>query len=267
MPETPQTSGADLARQALAAYKAGRRPGTGPTKPTRRTGTRRGSDGRDPVTFGATLTRLSAEQGWAAGVQGGSILDQFTQLCPQYDGRIQAVAYDPDRRVLALRPGSDAYAVQLRLLGGQLCRQINDKIGTDAVRALKVLPVAALDRAPAHGTSSPPTEPAAAPARTRETASDGYRRALAAHQQHRGEPVNLTEFAERVEAARARQDAALVARRLPPEEHSEYLAQLELQQAKEPAAGIEASIHAARLYARSGQATGRQEPRQVFGAA
>ena len=37
-------SGADLARQALAAYKVGRRPGTGPTAPARRT-QRRLSDG------------------------------------------------------------------------------------------------------------------------------------------------------------------------------------------------------------------------------
>ncbi|MFF6844689.1 DciA family protein [Streptomyces tanashiensis] len=262
-------SGADLARQALAAYKVGRRPGTGPIAPVRRPQRRR-SDGRDPQTFATVLERLGTEQGWAAGVRGGDILDRFTELCPQFEGRVIAVAWHAEAGRLDLRPGSHAYAANLRLLGRQLCQQINAKLGSDTVQAIGILPVASLAPSPSTPVPVPP-EPAPAPVRTREVASAGYHRALAAHREHRGEPANLTEFAERVEAARARQDAALTARRLPPEEHAEYLAQLAIEQQKEqherPPTGIEASIRAARQYARTGRPVGGRDPQQVLGAA
>ncbi|MFC8008737.1 DciA family protein [Streptomyces cinereoruber] len=266
MTTTPQ-SGRDLARQALEAYKVGRRPGNGPVQPVRRA-QRRQIDGRDPQTFAAVVERLSSERGWNGGVRGGDILVRFAELCPQYDGRVQAVAYDPDRRVLSLRPGSDAYAAQLRLLRGQLAKQINDKTAPDTVRTIRVLPVATLDAPTRPQPAAPVAEEALSPTAPAPRApSAGYQRALAAHHAHRGEPQAQTDFAQRVEAARARQDAALTARRLPPEEHAEYLAQLEHQQDQQPATGIEASIQAARLYARTGQATGGRAPQQVFGAA
>ncbi|MFF8840554.1 hypothetical protein [Streptomyces sp. NPDC015130] len=266
-PSTTAHSGADLARQALAAYKAGRRPGTGPAQPIRRAQRRRtDGGGRDPQTFATVLERLGTEQGWAAGVRGGSILDRFTELCPQFEGRVIAVAWHADIGRLDLRPGSHAYAANLRLLGRQLRQQINTKLGSNTVQEIGILPVASLGPSPRTPDPVQP-EPAPAPARTRETASAGYHRALAAHREHRGEPVNLTEFADRVEAARARQDAALVARRLPPEEHAEYLAQLELQQSKAPVTGIDASIQAARHYARTGRPVGGRQPQQVLGAA
>ncbi|MFB7359635.1 DciA family protein [Streptomyces gardneri] len=265
MPDTPQPSGRDLARQVLAAYKVGRRPGAGPTAPARRPQLRR-SDGRDPQTFATVLERLGAEQGWNAGVRGGDILSRFPELCPQFDGRVIAVAWHAEIGRLDLRPGSPAYAAHLRLLGRQLCQQINTKLGQKTVLEIGILPVASLGPAPS--TSEPVLpEPATAPARTPAPPSAGYLRALAAHHEHRGEPVDLTEFTKRVEAARARQDAALIARRLPPEEHSEYLAQLELQQTKESVVGIEASIQAARHYARTDQAAGGRQPQQVLGAA
>ncbi|MER7048916.1 DciA family protein [Streptomyces jumonjinensis] len=182
MTDNPTHSGADLARQALAAYKAGHRPGTTPAKPRRRTKATRNTDGRDPKPFAAVLARLGSEQGWAAGVRGGDILDRWTDLCPQYDGRVHPAAYDPDTGRLDLRPASHAYATQLRLLGGQLCRQINTKIGSDAVRSIRVLPVAHHVHPPTTPSAeSTPSSPAA-PVRTRETASAGYHRALTAHQ-------------------------------------------------------------------------------------
>ncbi|MFE7547015.1 DUF721 domain-containing protein [Streptomyces gardneri] len=258
-------SGKDLARQALAAYKVGRRPGASPVKPTRQPQRRR-SDGRDPQAFGAVLARLGTEQGWTAGVHGGDILSRFTELCPQFDGRVIAVAWHAEIGRLDLRPGSHVYATNLRLLGRQLCQQINTKLGHKTVLEIGILPVASLGPAPS--TSGPDLpEPATEPDRPPAPPSAGYLRALAAHQEHRGEPVDLTEFTKRVEAARARQDAALIARRLPPEEHSEYLAQLELQQTEEPVAGIEASIQAALRYARANRAPGHQDLPQVLGAA
>ena len=270
LPGAPQ-SGADLARQALAAYKVGRRPGTAPSAPARRVQRRRGDsrDGRDPQTFAHVLERLGAEQGWNADVQGGDLVARFTELCPQFDGRVIAVAWHADRGRLDLRPGSHAYAANLRLLGAQLCQQINTKLGNSIVRAIGVLPVATLGttEAPAVGASTEPV----VPARVAAPPSPGYLRALAAHHEHRGDTPPATEFAEQVAAARARQDAAIVAKRLPAEEHAEYLAQLELQhqaeQRRQPRTGIEASIRAAQEYARTGRPVGGREPQQVLGAA
>ncbi|MFF8610824.1 DciA family protein [Streptomyces sp. NPDC015346] len=267
MSDTPRAAGADLARQALAAYKTGRRAHTGPAQPARRI-KRRGTDGRDPQAFAAVLARLGAEQGWTGSVQGGDLVGRFAELCPQYAGRVQAVAFHPDRGRLDVRPGSDAYAAQLRLLGGQLCRQINDKLGSTVVRSLGVLPVGSLDAAPGGPTaSSDQVDGGAGPAgpvRTRETASDGYRRALAAHQEHHHAAPADPLLAERIAAARARQDAALAAHRLPPEEHAEYLAQLEWLTRDQPVDEYDATVRAARRYARTGQTTGTSEPQQVF---
>ncbi|WP_345528038.1 DciA family protein, partial [Streptomyces showdoensis] len=232
MPDAPRPSGADLARQALAAYKTGRRPGTGPVKPVRRL-QRRGIDGRDPQTFGAVLDRLRTEQGWTGRVQGGNILARWTELYPQYDGNVLAVAYDAERRRLDLRPGSPAYATQLRLLGGQLCHQINDKVGADAVRSIRVLPIGTVT--PAEPDRFTAVNPEAAPGaearsvRSRETASAGYHQALAAHREAYRPPAASTEFATLCAEAEARQVAALRAHREAPEAHAEYLAQLELQ--------------------------------------
>ncbi|MET9436969.1 DciA family protein [Streptomyces sp. NPDC006551] len=263
----PKASGADLARQALAAYKTGRRPSTGHAQPVRRRTRRHQSDGRDPVGFGALLANLGAEQGWATGVQGGSILDRWTELCPQYEGRVQAVAFDAARGRLDLRPGSDAYAAQLRLLGGQLCRQINEKLGTDTVRSIRILPVGHVT-ATAGGApddTAPVTPPA--PPRTRETASAGYRRVLAIHQEHRRTPDD-SPLVPLVAAARARQDAALLAHRLPDEEHTEYLAERERLTQGQPVDSLAASVQAARRYTRTSRTTGDATgPRQVFGAA
>lgn len=227
-------------------------------------------DGRDPQTFATVLERLGAEQSWTAGVSGGGILSRFTDLCPQFEGRVIAVAWHADRGRLDLRPGSHAYATNLRLLGGQLRQQINTKLGHDTVQEIGILPVASLG--PTTATPDPgPSAPAAPPVRTPAPPSAGYLRAMAAHHEHRGDPTPTTEFAQRIATARACQDAALTARRLPPEEHAEYLAQLELQQQKaqrqRPLTGIEASIRAAQQYARTGRPVGGREPQQFLGAA
>ncbi|WP_399559186.1 DciA family protein (plasmid) [Streptomyces sp. NBC_00873] len=177
---TTEPSGADLARQALAAYKSTARPGTQPKPRTRLRRADRGT-GRDPVGLGALLGRISAEQGWEASLSAGSIVDQWADLCPQFVGRIEPAHYDPERRVLELRPCSPAYAAQLRLLGGQLAKQINDKLGSDVVRAIRPLPVGAITTTP---TDRPAVDPAPAaspaPARPRTPPPAGYQAARAA---------------------------------------------------------------------------------------
>ncbi|TXS68904.1 DciA family protein [Streptomyces sp. sk2.1] len=260
MSETPQ-SGRDLARQALAAYKAGRRPGPENRSTVRRTHRRRASDGRDPQNFATVLERLSTEQGWTSGVRGGDILARWPELCPQYVGRVHPVVFDTDRGRLDLRPTSDAYAAQLRLLGGQLCRQINDKVGSTVVRSIRVLPVgAAATDTPAAGTGPAEPAPAPGPIRTRETASPGYHQALAAALSHKPDTATTNPY---VRAAIDRQNQALTEQREPETAFTDAVAALEALAADEPADSLQASIRAALDYKHGGG----QPVRRAFDAA
>jgi hypothetical protein len=263
MTDTPQRSGRDLARQALAAYKATARtqPST-PAKPARKRTVRRGS-GRDPVTLATAITALGADLPLEAGIAGGNILDQWPTLCPQYADRVQPVAYDEQRGRLDLRPGSHAYAAQLRILGGQLAKQINDKMGKPVVRSIRVLPVGTVPQHDAYtAVYASPAETAQpeTPVKTRETASPGYRAALA-HKPPR-EPQNPY-IAEAIRA----QDAALRAKRLPEsDDRDAYWAQRDAAEKAGPEPGsIDASIAAA--IARKRQEQTGSEPRRLFGAA
>ncbi|NUS26774.1 MAG: DUF721 domain-containing protein, partial [Streptomyces sp.] len=85
MTDTPQLSGRDLARQALAAYKATSRtaPVSAPAK-VKRKRTLRTGDGRDPISLAAAITGLGADIPMEAGVAGGNVIDQWPTLCPQY---------------------------------------------------------------------------------------------------------------------------------------------------------------------------------------
>lgn len=176
--QQPQTAaGADLARQALAAYKAVA-PKQGMSKPRHRARrTDRGS-GRDPVGLGGLLGRINAEQGWELSLSAGSITDRWAELCPELVGHVEPVAYDPDRGRLNLRPATHAYAAHLRLLGGQIAKRINDQLGRQVIRTIRPLPVGPITATPA---AAAPDRPAAErPVRTRDTACDGYKATLAA---------------------------------------------------------------------------------------
>ncbi|MFG2359456.1 DciA family protein [Streptomyces sp. NPDC048521] len=212
MTKTPQLSGKDLARQALAAYKATARtaPTNTPAKPRRKPSTRRG-DGRDPISLAAAITGLGADLPLEAGVAGGTLLDQWPELCPHLVGRVEPTGYDEQTGRLDLRPGTHAYAAQLRLLGGQLAKQINDKLGRSTVRSIRVLPVGNVTASTSEPATPQTSEPQG-PVKTRETASPGYRATLQAALTHRRphqptDPYTLE--------AMARQEAAARANRIP----------------------------------------------------
>lgn len=200
---TAEASGADLARLAFQAARAAAK-----TKPTTmpKARTRRPIRGerREPAGLGSVLAAVSGELGWQAGVQGGDLLERWPDLCPQYVGRVEPAHFDPRAGRLDLRPASPAYATQLRLLGGQLCKQINDKLGRDLVRSIRVLPVGALANEESSSrpkAASPVTAVDPGPVKTRETASAGYQATLAAVR--RPEPRTVD---PRVLEAIARQD-------------------------------------------------------------
>ncbi len=265
MTDTPQISGRDLARQALAAYKATSRtaPTNTPAKAKKRRALRAG-DGRDPVSLAAAIKGLSAEVPMEAGVAGGSITDQWATLCPQYVGHIEPAGYDEHTGRLDLRPASHTYASQLRLLGGQLAKQINNKLGRPVVRTIRVLPVGKI-AAPEPSQGEPDRQQPEAPVKTREDAHPGYRHVLALALENRYEQPtgNLYE-----EEARQRQTAALRANRLPDTlDRERYWAEQDAAEAAGPAAGsMAASEAAARAFKRRHQA-GQGSVRRAFDVA
>jgi predicted nucleic acid-binding Zn ribbon protein len=267
MTDAPAASGADLARQALAAARAAAktRP-AGPDKKTRRTTRTVRTGGRDPQGLGAILEHLTAEQGWSDSVTGGNLLDQWPTIAPtELATAVQPIAYDPDRGLLTLRPSTPAHATQIRLFQQQLAKHLNTALGRPAVRAIRVLPPGAVSSAADTRPAPAAVRPTEAPVKTRETAHPGYRATLEAALSHRlvrepADPYLLEAIAE--------QDRALRAKRLPDTEHTEYLAErdrLERLAGPEPGS-VEASRAAALAYKRA-EAAGLTQPRRAFDVA
>lgn len=267
--DNTELSGVDLARVALANARAAAKTAPAQKKPHRTTRVV-ARTGRDPVPFGDAILRMMAERGWEAGVAAGSILDQWPTIAPELVGKVAAEAFDEDTGTLVLRPVSDAYATQLRLHRPQVVARIQATDGGHVVKAINILPVGHSSRpAPMQAPVAEmptPSAPAARP--VRREPPEGYRQAIAAHRAHYRAPEDDPQLTARIQAAIERQTAAILARRPRADDDPEYLAQLELQQPKPAATGIDASIRAARHYARTGQTTeGSREPQRLFGAA
>ncbi|MEV7711208.1 DciA family protein [Streptomyces sp. NPDC088270] len=181
-----EVSGVDLARVALrAAMEAARKNGAGQKskrKPRPATAVRR--DGREPVGLGVAIGALVTERAWELPAAGASLRERWAAIAPELAGHVAAVSYDVDSGRLTVCPESTAWATQTRLEQTRVIAAANAAAGRTVVRALRILPPGA---APAHSPAdADPTYlgPAAptGPAKTRETACEGYRRALAAHQ-------------------------------------------------------------------------------------
>ncbi|WP_052479928.1 DciA family protein [Streptomyces sp. NBRC 110035] len=260
---TEQASGADLARQALAAARATAKtaPAPGPRK-TRRTRPARG-EGRDPQGLGAILGRLTAEQGWDTGLDGGNLIDQWPTIAPtELATTVQPVAYDPDRGILELRPSSPAYATQVRLFQHQLAKHLNTALGRPAVRTIRVLAPGHATAAADTGPEPEPAKPTDTPVKTRETAHPGYRAALEAALTHRPERQHTNPY---VGEAAARQEAAMRAHRQAEDEHRDAVWELDRLTVPEVDRS-EAARRAALAYKRQAPADGGT-PRRLFGAA
>jgi hypothetical protein len=258
-----QPSGIDLARAALAAARADAK--TSPTQPQRKRRTTTGCTSRrpgDPMGLGAAITRMMTERAWQPPETGGSIIDQWPTIAPELANKVAAVRFEHDSGTLHLRPASDAYGTQLRLRQPQLLARIQQNPTGRSVRALKILPTGMT--APAHTEAVPepakPQQPA--PVRTRETASAGYRQALAAALGNRPAAPPINPY---LEEARQRQIAALRANRQPETEHRDAvweIDRLETAQARDEDATRQAAIARARQ-----EKAGGTVPRRAFDVA
>lgn len=213
---TEQPAGPDLARQALASWKAAAksRPATGATKPRKKRRAQYG-DGRDPVGLGSVLGKLGEENEWKVGVKGGSIGDQWASLCPELVGHVEPAGLDPATGRLDLRPSHNTAATQLRWLGPQLVTRLQAK--GMPVRTIRVLRVGPLSTPAPAAVDGPAPQPEA-PIKTRADASPGYRAALDAAQAGKtARPA--TEIQQRIRAAAEAQAQAIRAMREDPDEH------------------------------------------------
>ncbi|WP_086796971.1 DciA family protein [Streptomyces caniscabiei] len=205
---TTELSGVDLARQALTAAReaAKKNGGARKEKPKRRTGTAVRRDGREPLGLGTAIGMMMTERGMVAPAAGGSVLAQFDDIlaaaAPELAGHAQAVKFDADTGRLDVVPDAPAYGTKLRWSAPKLIAAANTTVPGANVRALHVLAPAAGKVGPATAAADPdprPTEPAG-PVHTRETASDGYHQALAAHQAARPERHVDPAIAEAIES-------------------------------------------------------------------
>ncbi|MGY4966603.1 DciA family protein [Streptomyces sp. 900105245] len=185
----PALSGVDLARVALhQAREAAKARGEGGTrKAKRRIGTTVRRDGREPTGFAAVLQGLMADRAWDVPAAGGSILDQWPDiaagLSPKLAAHVQAVAFHAETGQLDLRPDSPAYATQLRLISSRIVAAANEAVGAQAVRTVHVLSVGAPASAAREAVTAPTVAAAPeTPVKTRDMATPGFHRALAAHQ-------------------------------------------------------------------------------------
>ncbi|WP_327349035.1 DciA family protein [Streptomyces europaeiscabiei] len=179
-----EVSGVDLARVALrAALETARKNGGNArkAKPKPRTTSVVRRDGREPMGLGAAIGALVTERAWELPAAGATLRERWAAIAPELAGHVFAVGYDPDSGRLAVCPESAAWATKARLEQARIIAAANASAGRTVVRGLRIL---------APGSVSAPDddvvqalEAPKGPAKTRELASDGYHRALAAHRQ------------------------------------------------------------------------------------
>ncbi|MFE5514148.1 DciA family protein [Streptomyces sp. NPDC056529] len=184
-----EASGADLARLMLqrarqdAKQRGNDRPG--PARRPKKTSNIQ-YHGRAPVGLAGAFQSLLADRGWDVPAAGGSILDRWPDIAatiaPRLATHTTAVAYDPQTGQLDLMPDSPAYATQLRLMTPRIIAAANETSAAAAVRTVRVRQPGTLPTTPAPAptagkTAAEPTRPV----KTRETASEGFRRVLALH--------------------------------------------------------------------------------------
>ncbi|WP_245645391.1 DUF721 domain-containing protein [Pseudonocardia acaciae] len=170
--QSPNASGADLAREALRAAQRsaaarGVRPGAPAKGRWRRAGRgarRRGwsgarPDDRDPQPLGRLASKLVADQGWQERVTSASVFGRWAELVGA-DVAEHATPLTLRDGELTVAASSTAWATQLRTLQRQLLARIAAGLGPNVVRKLKVQGPAAPSwrRGPRHAPGRGPRD-------------------------------------------------------------------------------------------------------------
>ena len=137
-PITPG-SGPDLVRAALAQAKAASRakgtaPGRRKAAPLR---SGSGADGRDPVLFGAAITRLVTDRGWQETTTAAGVLADWERVVgKEIADHCQPVSLVDGELVLVAE--STAWATQLRLLSRTLLARVRESAGEGVAASVVV---------------------------------------------------------------------------------------------------------------------------------
>ncbi|MGI3784645.1 MAG: DUF721 domain-containing protein [Janthinobacterium lividum] len=142
--EPHDPTGLSLARdtaRALGARSRRRRPHTSSTTPRRMVdpvSSGAHADDRDPQTLSRAVHRLIDAKGWAADVNVRTLLARWALLV----GPSLAEHSRPERYAdaeLTVRTDSTAWATQLRNMAPQLVAMLNEQLGTNTVKLVRVL--------------------------------------------------------------------------------------------------------------------------------
>lgn len=99
-----------------------------------------GPDARDPMRLGVAVDQIVASRGWTDAMAMGALVGQWEQIAgPDVAAHVQIESMDPSEGVLVLRTTSTAWATQIRLLLPALRGRIEDQVGPDLVRSVRVL--------------------------------------------------------------------------------------------------------------------------------
>ncbi|MFF8910959.1 DciA family protein [Streptomyces olivaceoviridis] len=247
-----ETSGVDLARVALrAAMAQARQNGGGQkamTKPRPVRTVRQ--DGREPMGLGAAIGALVTERAWELPAAGASLRERWAAIAPELAGHVAAVGYDADTGRLTVCPESSAWATKARLEQARIMAAANESAGRTVVRTLRIL---APGTVPVSGPSDADLQPvgvSAGPVRTRETASPGYHRALAAHQEaarpSRVDPAIAEAVERQTRAMRELSRRAFPEPDVVPDDEPAPIEQVRLQRRRQAAATEAAALRRAR---------------------
>ena len=140
--EVHDPTGLSLAREtarSLGARARRRRPpSAGPRRSVDPVSSGAHADDRDPQTLSRAVHRLVDAKGWAADVNVRTLLARWALLV----GPSLAEHSRPERYAdaeLTVRTDSTAWATQLRNLAPQLVAMLNEQLGNDTVRLIRVL--------------------------------------------------------------------------------------------------------------------------------
>ena len=151
-PEETLKNGLELAREALAqakadALKRGTLPGAPGGKRRKVTRARTPDRGGDPRPFGAAIKDLLSDRGWEQRAAVGGVFGDWGRIVgPELAEHTRPEKFEEGE--LTIAADSTAWATQLRLLAKTLVRRLNEELGDNSVRRVKVV-------GPSSGTRRP----------------------------------------------------------------------------------------------------------------
>jgi predicted nucleic acid-binding Zn ribbon protein len=126
-----------MAREKLVQAKAdaAKRGELPRREPRRRGGQKRGA--ADPQAFGQAIRDLLADRGWEQPAAVGGVFGRWAEIVgPDMAAHTTPETFEDGEIVVAA--DSTAWATQVRMLAGNLVRRLNEELGDDTVRRVKV---------------------------------------------------------------------------------------------------------------------------------